>query len=326
MNTINNTFSLRRLWNVLRIDLRAYTNTRMMYIGILFIFLASESGDLRHCIASYKMGVVDASQLFAMYVDGLAPMFYAFLVGMMLFSISTLSAMGEKNDVIYYLSLPASNKEKFVSRVLIALVEPIVFVILAMLVVDLLRIGLVEYRMGVNPDYAVLSADFKGFTVPALLGKGWQTILDMFMHGGTEYVNAAGEISMAGFGFSAFRGVLMVLLCIVSLLFVHSLFLLIGSCWTNFTAMALTIVGGTLFILRGRAIDAVASAGDGAVTAYNGLLQHEAWSVVVLLLLSALTILCWRVSYRNFARKQVVMPTPQWFNFIKEKNNENNKQ
>lgn len=309
MNTINNTFSLRRLWNVLRIDLRAYTNTRMMYIGILFIFLASESGDLRHCIASYKMGVVDASQLFAMYVDGLAPMFYAFLVGMMLFSISTLSAMGEKNDVIYYLSLPASNKEKFVSRVLIALVEPIVFVILAMLVVDLLRIGLVEYRMGVNPDYAVLSADFKGLTVPALLAKGWQTIQDMFMHGGTEYVNAAGDISMAGFGFSAFRGVLMVLLCIVSLLFVHSLFLLIGSCWTNFTAMALTIVGGTLFILRGRAIDAVASAGDGAVTAYNGLLQHEAWSVVVLLLLSALTLLNWRVGYRNFARKQVVMPS-----------------
>lgn len=317
MNTINNNFSFRRLWNVLRIDLKAYTNTRMMYIGILFIFLASESGDLRHCIASYKMGVVDASQLFAMYVDGLAPMFYAFLVGMLLFSISTLSAMGEKNDVIYYLSLPASNKEKFVSRVLIALVEPVVFVILAMLVVDLLRIGLVEYRMGVNPDYAVLSADFKGFTVPALLGKGWQTIQDMFMHGGTEYVNAAGDISMAGFGFSAFRGVLMVLLCIVSLLLVHSLFLLIGSYWTNFTAMALTLVGGTLFILRSKAVDAVASAGDGAVTAYNGLLQHEAWSVVVLLLLTALTMLNWRVSYRNFARKQIVMPSRQCFKFNK---------
>ncbi len=317
MNTINNNFSFRRLWNVLRIDLRAYTNTRMMYIGILFIFLASESGDLRHCIASYKMGVVDASQLFAMYIDGLAPMFYAFLIGMLLFSISTLSAMGEKNDVIYYLSLPASNKEKFVSRVLIALVEPIVFVILAMLVVDLLRIGLVEYRMGVNPDYAVLSADFKGLTVPALLAKGWQTIQDMFTHGGTEYVNVAGDISMAGFGFSAFRGVLMVLLCIVSLLFVHSLFLLIGSCWTNFTAMALTIVGGTLFILRGRAIDAVASAGDGAVTAYGGLLQHEAWSIIVLLLLSTLTLLNWRVGYRNFARKQIVMPSRQCFKFNK---------
>ena len=318
MNTINNTFSLRRLWNVLRIDLRAYTNTRMMYIGILFIFLASESGDLRHCIASYKMGVVDASQLFAMYVDGLAPMFYAFLVGMMLFSISTLSAMGEKNDVIYYLSLPASNKEKFVSRVLIALVEPIVFVILTMLVVDLLRIGLVEYRMGVNPDYAVLSADFKGFTVPALLGKGWQTIQDMFMHGGTEYVNAAGEISMAGFGFSTFRGVLMVGLCIVSLLFVHSLFLLIGSCWTNFTAMAIVTFGIALWLLRGKAIDAIASAGDVTLSAYGNLLQDGVvWSVVLLVVLVALTVVNWRVSYRYFTRKQVVMPTPQFINFTK---------
>lgn len=318
MNTINNTFSLRRLWNVLRIDLRAYTNTRMMYIGILFIFLASESGDLRHCIASYKMGVVDASQLFAMYVDGLAPMFYAFLVGMMLFSISTLSAMGEKNDAIYYLSLPASNKEKFVSRVLIALVEPIVFVILAMLVVDLLRIGLVEYRMGVNPDYAVLSADFKGFTVPALLTKGWQTIQDMFMHGGTEYVNAAGEISMAGFGFSTFRGVLMVLLCIVSLLLVHSLFLLIGSCWTNFTAIAIVTFGIALWLLRGKAIDAIASAGDVTLSAYGNLLQGGVvWSVVLLVALVALTVVNWRVSYRYFTRKQVVMPTPQFINFTK---------
>lgn len=318
MNTINNTFSLRRLWNVLRIDLRAYTNTRMMYIGILFIFLASESGDLRHCIASYKMGVVDASQLFAMYVDGLAPMFYAFLVGMMLFSISTLSAMGEKNDVIYFLSLPASNKEKFVSRVLIALVEPVVFVILAMLVVDLLRIGLVEYRMGVNPDYAVLSADFKGFTVPALLGKGWQTILDMFMHGGTEYVNAAGDISMAGFGFSAFRGVLMVLLCIVSLLFVHSLFLLIGSCLPNFTVIAIVTFGIALWLLRGKAIDAIASAGDVTLSAYGNLLQDGVvWSVVLLVVLVALTVVNWRVSYRYFTRKQVVMPTPQFINFTK---------
>ena len=318
MKQVNNTFSLRRLWNVLRIDLKAYTGTRMMYIGVLFILLACELGDLHQCIASYKMGVVDASQLFAMYIDGLAPMFYAFLVGMLLFSISTVSAMGEKPAAIYYLSLPASSKEKFVSRVLIALVEPVVFVILAMLIVDLLRIGIVDYRMGVNPDYAVLSADFKGLTVPALLTKGWQTIQDMFMHGGTEYVNAAGDISMAGFGFSAFRGVLMVLLCIVSLLLVHSLFLLIGCCWSNFTVITLAIVGVSLWLLRGKAIDAIASAGDVTLSAYGNLLQGSSvWSVVLLVALVALTVVNWRVSYRYFTRKQVVMPSKQWFKFNK---------
>ena len=318
MKQVNNTFSLRRLWNVLCIDLRAYTGTRMMYIGVLFILLACELGDLHQCIASYKMGVVDASQLFAMYVDGLAPMFYAFLVGLLMFSFSTVSAMGEKGAATYYLSLPASNKEKFVSRVLIAIVEPVVFVILAMLVVDLLRIGIVDYRMGVNPDYAVLSADFKGLTVPALLGKGWQTIQDMFMHGGTEYVNAAGDISMAGFGFSTFRGVLMVLLCIVSLLFVHSLFLLIGSCLPNFTVIAIATLGIALWLLRGKAIDAIASAGDVTLSAYGNLLQGGVvWSVVLLVALVALTVVNWRMSYRYFTRKQVVMPTPQFINFTK---------
>ena len=226
--------------------------------------------------------------------------------------------MGKKPAAIYYLSLPASNKEKFVSRALIAIVEPIVFVILAMLVVDLLRIGIVDYRMGVNPDYAVLPADFKGLTVPALLAKGWQTIQDMFMHGGTEYVNAAGDISMAGFGFSTFRGVLMVLLCIESLLFVHSLFLLIGCCWSNFTVITLAIVGVSLWLLRGKAIDAIASAGDVTLSAYGNLLQGGVvWSLVLLVVLVSLTVVNWRMSYRYFTRKQVVMPTPQFINFTK---------
>ena len=318
MNTINNTFSFRRLWNVLRIDLRAYTGTRMMYIGVLFILLACELGDLHQCIASYKMGVVDASQLFAMYVNRLAPTFYAFLVGLLMFSFSTVSAMGEKGAATYYLSLPASNKEKFVSRVLIAIVEPVVFVILAMLVVDLLRIGIVNYRMGMNPDYAILTDDFKGLTVPALLGHAWQTIQQMFTHGGTEYVNAAGDISRAGFGFSAFRGTMVVAFAVVSLLFAHSLFLLIGCCWSNFTVIAIATLGGTLWVLRDKAIDAIASAGDVTVSAYGNLLQGSAvWSVVLIIALFALTVLNWRVSYRFFTQKQVVMPTSKFVQWLK---------
>ena len=318
MNTIKNTFSLRRLWDVLRIDLMASSYSRRMFIGVFFIFWASQSSELRHCLSYYKMGMVDASQLFAMYVDGLAPMFYAFLVGMMLFSISTVSAMGEKGAATYYLTLPASNREKFVSRVLIAIVEPVVFVILAMLVVDLVRIGIVEYRMNVNPDYAVLTADFKGLTVPALLGHAWQTLQQMFTHGGTEYVNAVGDVSMAGFGFSVFRGTMVVAFAVVALLFAHSLFLLIGCCWSNFTVVAIATLGVTLWLLRGKAIDAVASAGDVTVSAYGNLLQGGAvWSVVLLVALVALTVVNWCVSYRFFTQKQVVMPSKQWFKFNK---------
>ena len=318
MKTITNTFSFRRLWDILRIDLRAYTSARMMYVGILFIFLANQLGEISHCIAYFKLGAVNASQLFATYIDGLAPVFYAFLIGMLLYAISTVSNMGEKETATYYLMLPASNREKFVSRVLIALVEPIVGVILTMLIVDLIRIGIVEYRMGVNPDYAVLSADFKGLTVPDLLAHAWQTIQLMFTHGGTEYVNAEGYISMAGFGFSAFRGVMVVTFSVVALLFAHSLFLLIGCCWSNFTVISITILGVALWLLREKAIDAIVSAGDVTVSAYGNLLQGGAvWSIVLLLILVILTIVNWCVSFRFFTRKQVVMPTSQMFNFIK---------
>jgi hypothetical protein len=41
------------------------------------------------------------------------------------------------------------------------------------------------------------------------------------------------------------------------------------------------------------------------------------WSVVLLVVLVALTMVNWRVSYRYFTRKQVVMPSKQWFKFNK---------
>ena len=125
---------------------------------------------------------------------------------------------------------------------------------------------------------------------------------------------------MGGFGFSAFRGVLMVLLCIVSLLLVHSLFLLIGCCWSNFTVITLAIVGVSLWLLRGKAIDAIASAGDVTLSAYGNLLHGGVvWSVVLLVALVALTVVNWRVSYRYFTRKQVVMPTSDFSQWLKKR-------
>ena len=91
-------------------------------------------------------------------------------------------------------------------------------------------------------------------------------------------------------------------------LFVHSLLLLIGCYWVDFTVIALTIVGVTLFILRERMVDAVSSAGDVTLSVYGNLLQEGvAWSVVLLIALVAITVVNWRVSYRYFTCKQVVM-------------------
>jgi hypothetical protein len=88
----------------------------------------------------------------------------------------------------------------------------------------------------------------------------------------------------------------------------------------DFTVIALTAVGATLFVLRERMVNAVASAGDITLSAYGNLLQGGAvWSVVLLVTLVALTVVNWRVSYRYFTRMQAVMPTMSLLQWLKKR-------
>lgn len=310
MKPISNTnsFSLRRLAKVIGIDLSAYSLSRRMYIGIVFIFLATQLGALRECITFYKTGMIESAQMFEHFALQQAPVFYSFMFGMMLFSIATAYGLGEKSDAIYYLNLPASNAEKFVSRAVIAMIEPIVMTLIALLTTDLVRIGIVEYRMAVNPDYAVLTDSFKGLTIPQVLGGVQQVVQHWYGFWGTDFVSAEGYISMAGYGHNAFRGIMMILFGVVSIAFILSLFLLIGLCFTNFRIIIILVLAATLFFLQGKAIDAVVSAGDATISTYGNLLQHEALGIAILVILVTLTIVNWRISYRAFTRKQVVMP------------------
>ena len=277
-------------------------------IGIAFIFLATQLGALRECTAFCKTGMIESAQLFEHFVLQQVPIFYGFLFGMMLFSIASMMHLGDKSDAIYYLTLPASSKEKFVSNAILAVIEPIIMTSLAMLLADLVRIGVVEYRMAVNPNYAVLTSDFHGLTLPHLFDHLQRIVQHCYHLGGTDIVNAEGYISMGGFGFSAFRGILMILFCVMSILFVHSLFLLVGSYCPNFTAIGILVVGSTLLLLKGRAIDAVASTGEVTISVYGNLLHHEVLSIALLIFFATLTIVNWRLSYRAFTRRQVVMP------------------
>ena len=303
-----NSFSLRRLVKVIGIDLRAYSFSRRMYIGIIFIFLATQVGALNECVAFYKIGKMESTQILEHFTFLQVPLFYCFLFGMMLFSIASMMHLGDKSDAIYYLTLPASSKEKFVSNAILAVIEPIIMTSLTMFVADLVRIGVVEYRMAVNPNYAVLTSDFHGLTLPHLFDHLQRIVQHCYHLGGTDIVNAEGYISMGGVGFSALRGILMILFCVMSVLFVHSLFLLAGSYCPNLTAIGILVVGSTLLLLKGRAIDAVASTGEVTISVYGNLLHHEVLSIALLIFFATLTIVNWRLSYRAFTRRQVVMP------------------
>ena len=60
--------------------------------------------------------------------------------------------------------------------------------------------------------------------------------------------------------------------------------------------------------MQEKAVDAISSTSDIAISVYGNLLQHEVLSIALLILFVTLTIVNWRTSYRAFTRKQVVMP------------------
>lgn len=308
MKPINNTnsFSLRRLIRVIRIDLSAYSLSRRMYIGMAFIFLATQLGALRECISFYKTGMIESAQMFEHFALQQAPVFYSFLFGMMLFSIATAYGLGEKSDAIYYLKLPATNAEKFVSRAVIAMIEPIVMTLLAMLTVDLVRIGIVEYRMAVNPDYAVLTDGFKGLTIPHLLSKiswafsHWFTIgIEGSMFPSDGYAVLSANSEYVGYAFTAF--------CVLVLVWMYSLALLVGHLWNRKPSVIFLLVLSALVFVIIRYYPYVLKPLSPILIKMMNNQQYACIGFVVFdFLFLGSCIFNWWFSFRLFTHKQVV--------------------
>ena len=310
MKPINNTnsFSFRRLIRVIRIDLSAYSLSRRMYIGMAFIFLATQLGALRECISFYKTGMIESAQMFEHFTLQIAPVFYCFLFGMMLFSIATAYALGEKSDAIYYLKLPAANAEKFVSRAMIAVVEPIVMTLLALLTADLIRIGIVEYNIAVNPDYAdaLLTDSFKGLTIPHLLSKiswafpHWFTIgVEGTMFPSDGYAVLSANPEYVGYAFTAF--------CVLVLAWMHSLALLVGHVWNRKpSVMFLLVLSALVFVIIRYYPYALKPLSPILIRMMNNQQYAYIGFVVFDILLLGFCIINWWLSFRFFSRKQVV--------------------
>lgn len=302
----NNSFSLKRLIKVIRIGLSAYSLSRRMYIGMAFIFLATQLGALRECISFYKTGMIESAQMFEHFALQQAPVFYSFLFGMMLFSIATAYGLGEKSDATYYLSIPATNVEKFVSRTAIAMVEPIVMSLLALLTTDLVRIGIVEYRMAVNPDYAVLTDGFKGLTIPYLLSKiswafsHWFTIgVEGTMFPSDGYVVLSTNPEYAGYAFTAF--------CVLVLVWMYSLALLVGHLWNRKPSVIFLLVLSALVFVIIRYYPYVLKPLSPILIKMMNNQQYACIGFVVFdFLFLGSCIFNWWFSFRLFTHKQVV--------------------
>ncbi len=170
MNTINNKFSLRRLWMVMKRDITA---DGMLYLGIflgmvvLLTFLQLEFFKIdltNQNVSTFEYYIVNG------YIDkaisqvsfGLWRISFPVLLLYLFIMTATLcNPMTKKKSAINYLMLPASCVEKYVSRILITVVATLGMAILVAFLADLARMAIVATL----PRFANIPAECNTFVI-----------------------------------------------------------------------------------------------------------------------------------------------------------------
>ena len=170
MKQVNNTFSLRRLWMVMKRDITA---DGMLYLGIflgmvvLLTFLQLEFFKIdltNQNVSTFEYYIVNG------YIDkaisqvsfGIWQISFPVLVLYLFLMTATLcNPLTKKKSAINYLMLPASCAEKYVSRILITIVATLGMAVLVLLLADLARMAIV----GTLPRFANIPAECNTFVV-----------------------------------------------------------------------------------------------------------------------------------------------------------------
>lgn len=154
MKPINNTnsFSLRRLWMVMKRDITA---DGMLYLGIflgmlvLMVYLQVEffnvdTTDSRVSYFEYCIGNGYIDKAISQVPFGIWRISLPILLGYVFIMTATLcNQTAKKKNAINYLMTPATCGEKLVSRILITVVAPLGMTVLVWFLSDLIRIPIV---------------------------------------------------------------------------------------------------------------------------------------------------------------------------------------
>ena len=137
---MNNTFSLSRFGLVLKRDL---VENRKRYLTALFIFFVALLGFQLAQVNDYLLhsSRIEGIDFFNEYIDTIT-IFFCFVLALALCcSASEISiAMKTKEKAMNYLMMPATNLEKFLSRVSIAIVGVFIMALVALILSDVARI------------------------------------------------------------------------------------------------------------------------------------------------------------------------------------------
>ncbi|MBQ7967877.1 MAG: hypothetical protein IJ290_08220 [Bacteroidaceae bacterium] len=328
MKTINNKFSFRRLWAVMKCDLVEHRWGNIASFFIYFAaFLASQLANMNSLIGTGLRHSIQPDQYMPSLAANFAPFFYGVLALALMCAAADMCGvpLKTKGRGLNYLMMPATNMEKFVARVLVNTILLIVMVFAALLLADLVRMLFV-------PLFEV--KEFYGFTLPRVLGEIGETFSSLYRTGSEEWDVIEGGI-VTVIGNNPYKGCLTVSIFVIAILCVHSIFILGGCFWRKAAIVKILLVWFTAGLTIAWIVIKLEpimtdSSKLSEIFSFINWLPNGAFSFIEslpealiflhsvgIVLLLALTILNWWLSYRLFSRKQVV-PVSR-VNFFKDR-------
>ncbi len=303
MNTINNRFSFSRFAAVLKCDLMEH---RWRYIVALFCFFIGLLGFQLVQVNDYlsltkHIGVVD---IYRNYTDTVTSFFCFVLVLALCCAASEISlVMKTKEKAMNYLTLPATHLEKFLSRVLVAIVGVFIMAFVALFLSDVVRMLFLPLF---DSEYV---GDLYRFTFPRVVANLGDPFSAIYEEAGIVWGYKDNVYTIVGF--NPYLAYLAVAFLTLSILVIHSFFVLGGCIWRK-NAMVKTLLVGLVIILFGiwlvlkfsnpflAILDELYETGDQAA---------KTFVLITNILFLGITILNWWLAYRLFSRKQMIPRT-----------------
>ena len=168
------------------------------------------------------------------------PCFYGVLALSLMCAAADMTAVPfkTKGRAMNYLMMPATNMEKFLSRVFINVVMVIVMAYVSLFLADLARMLYV----------AITDIEgFYGFTVPTVWNELFEPLREVYKNGAVGYAIVDGEIIRPEWGMG--MAIMAVATLVLSVFYFHSIILLGGCIWRKGALLKTLFVGFMIAML-----------------------------------------------------------------------------
>ena len=305
---MNNTFSFSRFGMVLKRDL---IENRGRYLGTFFIlfiaFLVFQLHDIKDIIEMSLIRTYEQGDYMGSLATDCKPLFYGLLSLSLMCAAADMTSvpMGGKTSATNYMMMPATNLEKFLSRVFINVVLVIILAYAALFLADLVRMLFV-------PFYEI--KEFYGFTVPRALVAWMEPLKEIYIDGASGYEVVNNEIVYPYW--KKDLAIMAVSFVVILTLWAHSLFVLGGCFWRKKAMLKMFFIGLALILTFAWLV------GEMKPTCWQWFNENVAswletnfdsdrdfnrfiFSIGIPLFLGFIA-LNWWLSFRLFSRKQIV--------------------